>query len=138
MFEEKYISYCGITQEYGIHETAEEAKQELVENYKTPDYAADREDYTDGFIAEIKWRATLKTHENENQGTIVEPQFAGLDEFLKREKAKKAFSKICDLVESFSKNEEDWILFNHYCEKTINRLKKWLLDMEEKSEKEKK
>lgn len=128
MVEEKYISYCGITQEYGIHETAEEAKQELVENYKNPDYAADREDYTDGFIAEIKWRATLKTYEEKNHGAIAEPQFAGLEEFLKREKAKKAFEKICEMLE----DKETRVLLDHFASNEMERLRKWLKKTVEK------
>jgi len=122
MLGDKYVSYCGITQEYAIHKTAEEAKEELAENYKNPDYAVDREDYTDGFIAEIKWRAFLKTYEEKNQGTVVEPQFAGLEEFLKRDKAKKAFKEICNLLE----DDETRILLDHYASNEMERLREWL------------
>lgn len=67
MLKEKFISYCGITQEYGIHETIEEAEQELKENFRNPDYTADREDYIEGFIAKIKWTACTHTFHNEKK-----------------------------------------------------------------------
>lgn len=132
MLKEKFISYCGITQEYGIHETIKEAEQELKENFRNPDYTADREDYIDGFIAEIKWTACTHTSFGANNKTIVEPQIEPVDDAVKKEKAINAFSKILKILQ----DDETRILLEHFHPETIDRLRNWLNSLEEKDKKE--